>query len=60
MYVSYLSSWVIKWVKFLMAILERVLSISRDGILKYLPPLLPVEGPEIRLHGRSIPIEILS
>ena len=32
---------------------------SREGILKYPPPLLlPLEGPEIGLHDRSIPIEI--
>ena len=33
---------------------------SREGILKYLPPLLPLEGLEIDLHDRSIPIEILT
>ena len=33
----------------------------REGILKYPPPLLlPLEGPEICLHDRSIPIEILT
>ena len=33
---------------------------SQEGILKY-PPLLllPLEGPEIHLHDRSIAIEIL-
>ena len=34
---------------------------SQEGILKYPPPfLLPLEGPEICLHDRSIPIEILT
>ena len=34
---------------------------SQEGILKYLPPvLLPLESPEICLHDRSIPIEILT
>ena len=32
----------------------------RKVFLKYLPPLLPLEGPEICLHDRSIPIEILT
>ena len=36
-------------------------SLSREGIFKYPPPLLfPIDGPEIRLHNRSIPIEILT
>jgi hypothetical protein len=34
---------------------------SREGILKYISPLLlPLEGPEICIHDRSIPIEILA
>ena len=34
---------------------------SREGILKYPPPLLlPLEGPEICLNDRSMPIEILA
>ena len=33
---------------------------SQEGILKYPPPLLPLEGPEICLNGRSIPIKILA
>ena len=33
---------------------------SWEGILEYPPPLLlPLEGPEICLHDRYIPIEIL-
>ena len=33
----------------------------QEGILKYPPPFfLALEGPEIRLHDRSIPIEILT
>ena len=36
-------------------------SMSQEGILKYPPSLLlPLESPEICLHDRSIPIEILT